>query len=92
MSAWSSSPKRKKIRAELAATLPTPCGKCGAMVQPWMRWDVGHIIPTIIAPHLMDDPSNHQVEHASCNRREGQWLSSKRRPRRRRFPPTSRDW
>jgi len=89
MSAWSSSSKRKKIRAELAATLPTPCGKCGAMVQPWMRWDVGHIIPTIIAPHLMDDPSNHQVEHASCNRREGQWLSSKR-PRR--MKPTSRDW
>jgi hypothetical protein len=91
MSAWSSSPKRKKARAMLAATLPTPCAKCGRPVESWMPWDVGHRIPTIIAPELMDDPDSWQVEHAWCNRREGQLLSSQRRPRRR-ISPTSRDW
>ena len=91
MSAWSSSPKRKKARAQLAATLPTPCAKCGQMVEAWMRWDVGHKVPILLDPSAMDDPQNWQAEHSGCNRKEGQLLSSRRRPRRR-ISPTSRDW
>lgn len=64
---------RKKARVWLAAQLKAtggmPCGRCGRLVTPEMKWHAGHI-----DPHRDGGSGalhNFQVEHAHCNTSEG---------------------
>lgn len=73
----------------------TPCGRCGEPVDAEITrlsripngeyWNhrlggtAGHIISVIDAPHLAKVMSNHQLEHRSCNCRDGQRISTQRK-------------
>ena len=70
-----------QLRAALARTLPRPCSKCGALVHPWQRWDVDHLIDRHRAPGRTWDPSNLAVAHAHCNRSDGAAKGNRRRAR-----------
>lgn len=51
-------------RAALAATLPAPCGYCGATIRPGERWDAAHRVDGRPELGLV-------VAHPRCNQREG---------------------
>ena len=83
--------RAQQIRAELAATLPAVCWRCGGIVTAAMRWDVGHIIEVDRDPDSAFDVEAVAVEHARCNRAAGAAYGNRKRavvrPR-----WTSRDW
>lgn len=81
-----------RLRKQLEQLLPVTCARCGQLVLPGQRWDVGHVIGRDIAPELTWDPSQWRIEHAYCNRSQGAKYGNRKRGRRRRIPPTSRDW
>ena len=82
-----------RLRQQLEQLLPLPCARCGRPVEAWMSWDIGHTIEVDRAPELMWDSALHRIEHSRCNRAAGAaYGNHKRGARRRRFPPTSRDW
>lgn len=64
---------RKELRPRLIAQLPHPCPRCGGPMMRGMRLDLGHISR---APHLFYDPANIRLEHMSCNRRDGQRITT----------------
>lgn len=87
--------RAQRIRAELAATLPVRCWRCGGMVFEWMEWDVGHLVELDLDPSAAYDPSAYAVEHARCNRQAGARFGNRKRAGRRPPDPrqwTSRDW
>jgi len=64
-------------RRAAALTLPIRCGKCGGWVRATDRWQLGHVIP--VARGGMFGPT--QVEHASCNERDGRRMAPAYRAR-----------
>ena len=80
-----------RARAYLAPMLPCVCWRCGNTITPDMTWDVGHIIGRDIDPTLIHDPTNWAPEHTYCSRSAGARYGNAKR-RRRRTPPTSRQW
>ena len=86
--------RAQKIRAQfrpLIEACEVVCHFCGRMILPGQRWDVDHL-----EAHANGgaewDLANLRPAHASCNRREGQKLAMRNRPRRpkRRRPPRPR--
>lgn len=67
-------------RQTMAATLPTPCGRCGHTVHPdppgtpvrRSGWVVGHVIARSLRPDLTWQRSNWRVEHRGCSDRSAQ--------------------
>ena len=65
----------RKLRAAWAATLPTPCCRCGVVVNVGDAWDLDHLVPR--AEGGADDRLG--VSHAVCNRRAGRaWQRGRR--------------
>lgn len=60
-----------------------PCPKCNRPMLRGQDLDLGHSTPQVIDPQSVGD----QIEHANCNRREGQELAT----RESKFRP-SRKW
>src|SRR5215510_1387752 len=54
----------RELRKWWAAQLPLPCPRCGALVQPWDRWDLDHQVPRAIGG--TDDTA--RPAHERCNR------------------------
>lgn len=84
--------RAQQVRAELAATLPAACWRCGGIVTADMAWDVGHLIEVDLDPSNAYDPDAYAVEHAYCNRRAGAQYGNRKRAGWRRRPTTSRRW
>jgi 5-methylcytosine-specific restriction endonuclease McrA len=76
-------------RAAFAARLPTPCGKCGAMVRQGDNWHLSHIHPR--SQGGSNAPDNLQVQHARCNLSEAPRLAWQVKVNHRTAPP-SRAW
>jgi hypothetical protein len=72
----------KRLRDAYAATLPTPCFRCGRVVHQGEEWDLDHEIPVV---HGGGAGPVH-VSHSLCNRKHG------RNVRRRPNAPPSREW
>ena len=84
---WSASWAR--MRAHVGRSLPVPCAKCGALVQPTDSWHLGHIVPRSLGG--TDGPDNVAPEHARCNLAEApslQWAAKRRSAN----APPSRQW
>ena len=64
---------RKRVKPRLIAALPHPCPRCGQIMEKGQRLDLGHIVRR---PEADYDPSNLRLEHASCNRRDGQRITT----------------
>jgi hypothetical protein len=64
---------RKEVKPRLMARLPHPCPRCGGMMSKEQRLDLGHI-----SRHgsLVYEASNVRLEHMSCNRRDGQRVTT----------------
>lgn len=88
--------RARALLAEQVRAGTACCRKCGGAVTPGQLWDVDHIVPRDVAPHLTDDPTNWAVAHRYCNRRAGAVYGNRKRghqPRPPQPPPTpSRDW
>jgi hypothetical protein len=69
------------LRDQWATRLPQPCPRCNQDVQPWQRWDLGHVLPKHRYPWLMWEPGNLRPEHARCNRRDGAHTTNNRHRR-----------
>ena len=71
---------RKSLRPSLIAQLPALCPRCGKVMTKDQRLDLGHISRD---PQLAYTPYNVRLEHTSCNRRDGQRITSnmRRKPR-----------
>jgi hypothetical protein len=67
---------RKQVKPRLLAQLPAPCPRCGGVMQRGMRLDLGHIS---LNPAAVYDPSNLRLEHMTCNRRDGQRITTAKR-------------
>jgi hypothetical protein len=67
---------RKQVKPRLLAQLPHPCPRCGRIMEKGMRLDLGHIQRR---PEADYDPSNLRLEHMSCNRRDGQRITTAKR-------------
>ena len=67
----------KQIVAGLKAERRQPCARCGQKIDyDAPKWDprgfqAGHIKSWVKHPHLREDPSNFQQEHALCNQDAG---------------------
>ncbi len=59
-------------RKRLLAMLPSPCPRCALPMYDTQRLDLGHIVGIDVRPDLAMNPSNVRLEHAGCNRRDGQ--------------------
>ena len=70
------------LRRAYATTLPTPCFRCGVIVQRGEDWDLDHEIPVVWG----GGAGPVHVSHSRCNRRAG------RHVRRRPNAPPSRSW
>ena len=70
-------PRWQKLLREhkpvLLARLPHPCPRCGQPMSKGMRLDLGHISRH---PSLTFERGNLRLEHASCNRRDGQRVAT----------------
>lgn len=80
MSAKHQDPRWVKVRAavkpRLIAALPAPCPRCGGVMVKGMRLDLGH---ASLIPALAFEPGNLRLEHRSCNRRDGQRMTTARK-------------
>ncbi len=54
---------QQRARRALAATLPTPCGYCGLLIDETQRWDAAHVQDG-------NDAAGYVVSHPICNQRE----------------------
>ena len=63
-----------RLRRHYATTLPTPCYRCGHVVERWHKWDLDHEIP--VAHGGGAGPVH--VSHSHCNRAAGRQV--RRRP------------
>lgn len=61
-----------QARTLMSKRLPTPCGKCGKIVQPNDKWNVGHIKSRASYPQLTMDQNNWQIEHRECSDKSSQ--------------------
>jgi 5-methylcytosine-specific restriction endonuclease McrA len=64
---------RNRVKPQLMALLPSACPRCGGVMQRGMKLDVGHISRS---PALAYEPANLRLEHMSCNRRDGQRITT----------------
>jgi len=58
----------KRLRANFRSALPLPCRRCGVLIMPWDRWELGHVVD-VAAGGTADDGA--WPEHYTCNRRGG---------------------
>lgn len=69
-------------REVVAAMLPAPCVRCGAVVLPEHNYQADHIVSRYEAEQMgwalseIDNPSNLGPAHASCNARAGGKLAA----------------
>jgi len=67
---------RAKVKPRLEALLPHACPRCGNVMEKGMPLDLGHISRQ---PQGHYEPSNLRLEHRSCNRRDGQRITTAKR-------------
>jgi len=73
----------RKLRTSYGNALPLPCRRCGQLIMPWDRWELGHVVD------VADGGTAAQgawPEHSACNQR-----ASRPRPHSTGLPP-SRRW
>jgi len=64
---------RERVRAEWLPRLPLPCARCGLPMTREQLLDVGHITRDKASYY---DPKACRLEHRSCNRRDGQRITT----------------
>lgn len=73
MAGANQSKREQRNAAELKAKRLQPCRRCGQDIDYDAEqfdpngFNAGHIKPRALYPHLAEDPSNLQPEHARCN-------------------------
>lgn len=87
---------RKKFGPRVAAGMCV-CHLCGNLIAPDAPWDVDHIVPQDVAPHLALVETNWAPAHRRCNRKAGAEYGNAKRGghvyrRPERIPPPSREW
>jgi len=63
----------KDLKPRLLARLPHACPRCGQPMMRGMKLDLGHISRH---PSATYDPHNLRLEHARCNRQDGQRIAT----------------
>ena len=67
---------RNTLKPRLMAQLPQPCPRCGQVMSPSMKLDLGHISRH---PSATFEPTNLRLEHRACNRKDGQRITAAKR-------------
>lgn len=67
---------RLKVKPRLMAQLPMPCPRCGKPMEKGQALDLGHISRAPEAAYMAE---NMRLEHRSCNRRDGQRITTGKR-------------
>lgn len=63
----------QRARQFMAGKLPAPCARgCGRVVLTMEEMRVGHVLDRVTHPHLIDVPSNWQIECRACSDGGGQ--------------------
>lgn len=76
------STRSRRVRTSVAATLPAPCIRCGAVVTAEMRWDADHLLSRADARDLgvsdADCDAMAGPAHRSCNLKAAGELTARR--------------